>query len=211
MKRTILISLLIIFFAAPFANSQLTAFTGSLSTPDGVIATGNWGKGFIISWEISLQNDNSWLYRYFFTDANGKSLVGTPSHFVVEVSPDIRGDRDFWGFSGSTVEFGDIDGIKNSMKLDWGDNEYSFYSYRPPTWGDFYTKDGIAGGYGRNTAMNAGFYLDDPLDEPTNGSILNKILRPDTGVVPEPATLILFGIGVAGMGLRRRFKAPSGQ
>jgi len=61
-----------------------------------------------------------------------------------------------------------------------------------PTWGDFYAKDGNAGGQGTNTAWNAGFTnpLTDPTNAPANGTPYGYyILRPDTtttSTVPYP-------------------------
>jgi len=94
------------------------------------------------------------------------------------------------------------------MKLDYGaegQTEWSFYSWRAPTWGDFYAKDGEAGGLGLNAAWNAGYLLDDPVTAPANGSISDKILRPDTQTaIPEPTTLGLLSIGLAGVVFRVR-------
>ena len=48
-----------------------------------------------------------------------------------------------------------------------------------PVWGDFYAKDGQAGGECLNQFWNAGFSLADPLLPPSDGSLYGPILRPD--------------------------------
>ena len=158
MKRMLLLSfILILAFAS--ANAQLTTFSGSLSTPSGVIATGNWANGFMISWDVELQANSSWLYSYSFNDLAGNNLIGTPSHLTLEVSPNVTSD-DFWGYNGVS-EMGDIDGIANALKLDWEADNYMFYSWRAPVWGDFYAKDGSDDEI-LVTAFNTGFINTDP-------------------------------------------------
>ena len=197
MKRlSIVFSILLCLSLATVANAQLTTISGSLSTPSGVYATGYWGavSGFQITWTINEQADHSWFYKYDISEIDGAPLLkGDISHLTLEVSPRVT-DNDFWDFSpGGEVEFGEMDGITNAMKLDWTADSYSFYSNRAPVIGSFYAKDGVAGGYGQNAAWNQ------------DGSY---IYRPDTtnGMIPEPSTLILLGSGLLGMGLRRRFK-----
>ncbi len=110
---------------------------------------------------------------------------------TIEVSPNVT-HNDFWDYSGYGVEFGNKDGIESAMKMDWSSGQYSFYSWRNPIEGDFYSKDGRAGGHGWNTASNADGYY---------------ILRPDTQtVVPEPGSMLLMGLGLLGLGIKRRIK-----
>ncbi len=209
MKKTLLVAFLVFGLSLPaFA---LPIYDGMLSTPDGVIATGIWANGFKISWRIEQQTDLSWFYRYQLTDLQGVPFTeGAVSHLTIEVSPNVTRE-DFWGFNGSPYVLGSSDDILHALKFDYGSDgqlEWNGYSSRAPVWGDFYAKDGRAGGLGLNTAKNAGFDAPDPLVAPTNGSIGNKILRPDTYTdIPEPGTLGLLGLGILGAVARLRRRA----
>ncbi len=191
----------------------LPIYDGFLTTPTGVEATGAWELGFRIDWHVEFV-DTAWCYMYSLTDLDGNALdPGAVSHLTVEVSPDV--DRsDFWGVNGSPWElgtWGESSFMANSLKLDYGadgQTEWSFYTKRMPVWGDFFAKDGQAGGLGWNTARNAGWDLADPVAPAADGIIDYKILRPDTEtqVIPEPGTLGLLGAGLFGLAWRLRRK-----
>ena len=118
-----------------------------------------------------------------------------------------------------------IPGTVHGIKVDISDGlVYSFFSSKAPVWGDFYSKDGVAGkGSGPasdadiNAAWNSDFLEPDPSNAPQNGLLsdgggsIYRILRPDstsvvtttTPAVPEPSSLLLFGLALGACALRR--------
>ena len=80
-----------------------------------------------------------------------------------------------------------------------------FNSYRVPTWGDFYLKDGKDGGI-MQTAWNSGFLAADPTVPYWDPNVLDHILVPDSSVVtiPEIPTAVLAPLGFAVVSLVKR-------
>jgi hypothetical protein len=92
---------------------------------------------------------------------------------------------------------------------------FYFDSTRPPVWGDFIAIDENPNNYVYNAGFGSGSTAD-----PDNGTVLNEILRPDTGLggngttgpaVPEPLTLVsgLLAVGIVRLYVRKRTKASA--
>lgn len=207
--------------ATPVYNTAVGPgdWTGSRNIGNGLTGTGSWGQSFSISWVITEPTPGTLYYKYTFGWQHG-----APSHAIFELSEGCAsaGAGCVWGFLFDEVEvtptFGTFDGSSPSnpnmpnpiygVKIDRPDNAdgyvVEFYSNRVPVWGNFYSKDGMAGGMGVNTVWNLG------LETANAGSdnVLYFIARPDSEAmippIPEPGTMALLGAGLVALGLIRR-------
>lgn len=217
MKKLLTISVLALalsfMLAAPQAMA-LPSFQGFLTSTDGKILTSDaWSElDFKLAWNINQMEDGSWCYEYSLTTDGDPPLALTPavSHFIIEISPNVTRD-DFWGFDGPVElrlpdddPFKDAPELNSALKLDFGvdgQTVWSFYSTRAPRLSDFVAKGG------QSYAWNVG--IGDPIDGYELGDYyeLGKILAPDTMTgIPEPGTMLLFGLGLVGAGAIRRYR-----
>jgi hypothetical protein len=215
MKRIIFLLAVIALVACVAAPASAALFIGGVSVNpqqggDGLMVVGgDWTSGSL-DWEVSDNPNGSWHYKYTF------NIEPSPetSHFILELSLGVSATE----IMNLTAEdsFGSIEvntfgpapsnpGIPGSIfgvKIDETTGNpliINFDIFRDPVWGDFYAKGGST-----SFAYNAGFLAVDPLVPPTNGSILDHILRPDStggGGVPELSSLAAWGVCLAGAGL----------
>lgn len=218
--RTVFVRVLPILVLALAVALPASAYTGSMSSPvaNGIDGTGAWitPGPTTITWTV-VPDSGCWSYSYRFEVPESEG--GCVSHFILETSCNFTSD-DIWDIvfnEGSYTKIEIMEHVPSDggnpgmpanvygIKFDETDGrilDFSFKSCRAPMWGDFYSKDGKAGGV-TNAAWNAGFAAADPTVALHDGPEQWHMLVPDTAV-PEPASLIALSTGVVGLLFRKR-------
>jgi len=193
------------------ADAQLSV---TLTTDDGLVANGIWAeKGVSITSTVTRGTLDGSAYWHYYYNLSINGNQGAISHMILQVtsganalsadeiesvSYDFQTDDPTWYYQGNSNP--GMPGSIFGLKFDLGANEWmeftlEFYSKRNPMLGDFYSKDGVAGGDGWNYVYNEGF----------GNEIGAKIYVPNGSVIPAPGALLLGTIGTGIVGwLRRR-------
>ncbi len=192
-------------------NAQAITYSGSLSSSPsvGIDCNGQWlNEGVTtIDWSITSNTDGTWGYQYTMTVPESANDI---SHLIIETAAGFDDDNMLsWTHNYSYATHPGLSAENPGMPEDMSglkfDNLFGysvtiyFAAWAEPVWGDFYAKGDTLG----NEAWNLGFTgLDtDPTAAAGNGSLNNHILVP--GPIPEPATLMLLGLGALVMRRRR--------
>lgn len=203
-------------------------FTGSLTSEDGGIITHPLWEVATLGWTVTLLPNQVWRYDYTFMVSDGSMQPKDISHVLIEASPNFtmadildtnwepgKVEVQMWNpGAGNPMMPGSMYGIKfDSVTSYPGQSSgtvwyMSLETTRIPVWGDFYAKDGKGdAGTTEVAAWNSSFLLDDPTDPASNGSINNKILRPDTDddliIIPEASAPALAAMAVPMLGYLR--------
>ncbi len=212
--------------ATPVYNTPVAPgdWSGTRSIGSGLAGTGVWGQssgGFSISWLITEPTPGTLHYEYTFSWPQG-----APSHVILELSEGCASSTAgcVWGFlfdgqEPAKIAWGTFSpsdpGNANpnlpnpiyGVKVDRPDSDglvVEFYSNRVPVWGNFYSKNGNAGGLGTNSVWNLGLESANA----DSGNVSYFIARPNSvqepPEIPEPGTMALLGAGLVALGLIRR-------
>lgn len=221
MKKFI-IALTVIALAAPVFAVPLDLYNDTLYWDDqdtGIVATPNWNnEGTWFSWNITSQTPGLWRYEYVW-QTDGADL----SHITLELTEGaVAEDFSNWQYLYASVENGEAEfgwfepdtgnsnpgmpasiyGFKLDLASDSAVFGFSFETWRPPVWGDFYAKDGRhnPGGLddGFTYAYNAGFAAPDANDG-YHAAVPNGHSVSDPG-----SSAALVGLAVAGIATLRR-------
>lgn len=205
-KYLILIPVLMLLFGTNLWATPIMSGTETVGN-GGLFATKLWyTNNATLEWSVEYSGGH-WVYNYVFnTNSEDRSQI---SHLIIEVSDNFTRADMLTGTTqlGTTYPLLDFysagpanPGLPETIYgIKWQDPEtanastwtITIVTDRDPMEGIFYAVDGKGG-------------------SPTYAYSTNPILVPDTKMakVPEPITLVLFGLGFAGAGLYRKIRKP---
>lgn len=196
--------------AAIYDTSALGELIGSRTEGAGITAGGNYATDNLtlrIDWSITDLGGGNWHYRYVWSGYRAPDI----SHVILDLSDDCvpsnpgcvtnavfastTGNKEFNTFGPGPSNPGfpaaaSINGVKFDDVIGGAPFTLDFDSNRPPVYGDFYIKGGAT-----SFAYNSG------LPDHSSINLQDFIARPNHESIPYPATLVLLGSGLLGLGI----------